>query len=101
MSGIGAICVGGPLGGQRKHILHGSSFRVCQRVPLPLPMSLDMPLSEVLETHPITKEIKYVTQDWHTEEGTVKLWVPERQTPSETLAILLTTYEAQQRKTRP
>ena len=94
--GIGAICVGGPVGGKRNHVLYGSRFVLSE-----LQEPIRPWISPLPQPDPLSIDTTYVTQDWKTENGVVQFWVPEGQTHTQTLEILLSAYEAQQRKRHP
>lgn len=101
MAGIAAICVGGPLGGKRKHILYGNSFRSLAPEPF-VPRDYLTKRDGPWDAPIAVSEVKYVTQDWRTpEHGVVQIWVPEGQTASETLEILLSTYQQHHKDKRP
>lgn len=86
MSGIGAMCVGGPLAGKQKHVLYGKSFMVEELKPL---LHRGFPVTR----EPISITTKYVLQAFNTRQGDCwEFWVPEGQTERQTLEILLTTY---------
>ncbi|MGH6923623.1 MAG: hypothetical protein ACRED5_07775 [Propylenella sp.] len=85
------LCVGGPRAGRRYAVLHGSGFRV--------PIKSDVPENdprspEWQPNKPVKVEFAdYREETFHTPQGDVSFWVPEGQTPLETIKALLETYE--------
>jgi hypothetical protein len=82
------LCVGGVRARQRYAVLYGSGFRV--------PIMED----ESAENHnlnpPETVKVEfadYREETFHTPQGDVSFWVPEGQTPLETITMLLEAYE--------
>jgi hypothetical protein len=82
------LCVGGPEAGRRYHAARGSGFRVAVRGPLP-PLNL----SEAVAAEVSHEIVSYRAEYFHTPQGDVTFWVPEGQTPLETMTILLECYE--------
>lgn len=86
------LCVGGPRAGQRYAVLYGSGFRV--------PIKSDVPQND--PSHPDwqpNKPVKvefadYREETFHTPQGDTSFWVPQDQTPLETITMLLEAYEA-------
>ena len=83
------LCIGGPLAGQRKEILYGSSFWVAQlEQPLPnlaaLYLSPDAPVA--------VEHIRYQRKTVSTPEGNISFWAPEGVTALESLTLILETY---------
>lgn len=84
------LCVGGPLDGKRFTAARGSGFRVpvCKE-PMPDPASIDyLPNATVTVV-----DQRYRSEAFHTPQGDVTFWVPEGQTPLQTITRLLKVYE--------
>lgn len=83
------LCIGGPLMGQKRAVLHGRCFSVPIADPLPVgPMDLSA------ATEIMTVEfVNYRSGTFGTPQGYVEFWVPEGQTPLETITMLLEAYE--------
>jgi hypothetical protein len=80
------LCIGGPCAGKRyRH--DGDCFNVAERPPLSIAMG---PGPTSIET---IKTTTYVRQKFHTEGNITEVWVPEGQTASQTMELLLETYE--------
>lgn len=85
------LCVGGPLGGKRYAILYGTGFTVPVYEEMPDPESLDYQPNKPVKV----ENIRYREETFRTQEGDVSFFVPEGQTPFETMTLLLETYERQ------
>jgi hypothetical protein len=90
MSGISAICVGGPMAGKVKRILYGRSFVVQELKPI---LHHGFPITR----EPLSRDVTYVLQAFSCRRDVWEFWVPEGQSERETLELLLTTYEKAQR----
>ncbi len=86
------LCIGGPLDGKRFAAQSGAGFRV----PVRLETSMADPNSADYQPNAqVPVEITgYKSEVFHTPQGDVSFWVPTRQTPLETITMLLEAYEA-------
>lgn len=84
------ICVGGPLGGQRKAVMEGSRFRIALNH---WPTSSRAPFTEADMQEKVQVDIAvYIEERMHTPQGELFFWVPEGQTPRQTMEILVAGY---------
>jgi hypothetical protein len=85
------LCVGGPRSGERHALLYGSTMRfyIDDRIPIAS--------SEISSGHKPTvinpRFADYEIQKWHMPDGVIELLVPVRQTPRETMTMLLNAFE--------
>ncbi len=85
------LCVGGPLAGRRYAPESKTGFTVPART---YTAADDPASSEFRPNKTIDAElVRYRVEPFHTPQGSVSFWVPERQTPLETITLLLETYE--------
>jgi hypothetical protein len=85
------LCVGGPRSGVRYAVLHGSGFRV------PIRQQTTESDPDHVDYRPNKVKVEfadYREETFHTPQGDVSFWVPNGQTPLETITLLLETYEA-------
>ena len=87
------LCVGGPRAGQRYAVLYGSGFRVPIKPDVP---ENDPQSPEWQPNKPVKVEFAdYREETFHTPQGDTSFWVPQGQTPLETITMLLEAYEQQ------
>lgn len=89
------LCVGGPRDGTRISAKSGNGFSVPVRAPIPLPSDLDA-RPNATGTYVV---VNYRREVFNTPQGEVSFWVPEKQTPLETMKRLLEAYESHSRHT--
>lgn len=88
------LCIGGPHDGKRFASHRGAGFRV---PVLPDRIILDGDSFTRGQLEGLLAEIEtvqYRAETFRTPQGDVSFWVPEGQTPLETITLLLETYEA-------
>lgn len=91
MTNKSALCVGGPLAGQRYATKDGSGFTVPKVNPGP---ESDPQHEDFKPNKTATVEMHhYTVQTFHTTQGDVEFWVPTQQTTLETITMLLGAYE--------
>lgn len=84
---ITAICVGGPLAGHKRTILHGNRLRA------PLHERLSLSVADIDPSKLKTLSfVDYGLERHHTPQGTIFLWVPDGQAPIETMTLLIEGY---------
>lgn len=88
------LCVGGPRDGQRMDSQVGSGFVVPTSKPLP------PTLGNLYPTKVEVEFTKYKAEFFNTPQGELSFWVPENQTPLETMTRLLESYEQQRAANR-
>lgn len=86
------ICVGGPLSGKRYTIMYGRRFHIALRPKVDLPDLINM--AQYSDDPVETKYIEYEEQYFCHTSGRVIFWAPVGQSPTESLRLLLETYEA-------
>lgn len=85
------LCVGGPKSGER--VSPNPEKRFIADILPPMGMARVSGPPDINEPVSLTVErIEYVNEHFVTPEGKITLWVPEGQTPLETLEVLLDTY---------
>lgn len=77
------LCVGGPKDGAMLAILHGTRMR----------MPVYGPMAEYDPRKP-TEFCDYRIETYRTPDGDISVWVPEGQTPLQTMRMLLDSYSA-------
>lgn len=85
------LCVGGPLAGKRRAILYGNGFVVPVLKDADL-AATHLPVDDPKATTDFVR-VGYRSEVFRTPDGDVSFWVPEDQTPLETITLLLETYE--------
>lgn len=80
------VCVGGPLAGKRYLAKSERGFRAAVRPKT----TLTVPLSDKITT---IATVDYKRDSFHTTDGDISFWVPNDQTPLQTMTILLDNYE--------
>lgn len=83
------FCVGGPAAGQWREV-HGNGFVVAKYHPGPSPTDIDYRPNATVDV----QQIPYRGEVFYTPQGEILFWVPEQQTPLETLQLLVNAYEA-------
>lgn len=92
------LCVGGPLSGKRRTVLHDRYFRTVVQDSLPsiLQFEFTSPMAPVTVTC-----VEYEEQYLVDVTGRVILWVPHGQSSIETIKLLIEGFEAHHAKKTP
>ncbi len=86
------LCVGGPLSGRRYGVRSGNGFST-MAIPKLTTGMLDPPGAKAPSDETEVEACRYREETFRTPDGAVHFWVPDDQTPLQSMTALLETFE--------